>query len=118
MTVTYTTVAIVQKHIHNLSADIDADDITVAINQAENAVDSAMKKSGINGADFTFDATKHGVIRLATNAVAAFILMGSDVSTYSSASFASVQANILYAQMKFFLNFLSDNRIVDYLISL
>ena len=78
-----------------------------------------MKKTGIQTTkDFTFSATKHGLIRMATTFLAAYMVMTSDVEEYAVSTFASIQANLLWAMWQDCLKDLSDERKVAYLIGL
>jgi len=117
MTTTYTTAALVKKQVSHLSSSLADSDIEAMINQAENMVDAVMKKSGIHG-DFTFDASKHGLIRMATTLIAAYLALTYDTEQFSSSSHASLTADLLYAKFSLCLDLLSDSRVVEYLTNL
>jgi len=118
MTTTYTTAAIVREQVHHISSDLSDSDIEEMINQAESKVDAAMKKSGINGADFTFSATKHGLIRMATTFLAAYMVLTSDTEQYTSSTHATLTADLLWSMWQDCLEDLRDSRVVEYLINL
>ena len=118
MAVTYTTAVIVRDQVHHISSDLADADIEIMINMAESFVDGIMKKSGINGTDFTFAATKHGLIRLATTILTCYLVMSSDTEEYVSTSHASLTADLFFGMWKECANQLSDARVVEYLISL
>lgn len=118
MAVVYTTAAIVREQIHHISADLSDGDIETIINMAENAVDAIMKKSGINGTDFTFSAGKHGLIRLATTMLTCFLVLSSDTEEYVSTGHASLTADLFIGMWKECAEQLSDARVVEYLINL
>lgn len=124
MTVTYTTAAIVKEMVHHVSSDLANEDIEEMINQVESEVDGIMKKSGINKSageaanDFTFSATKHGLIRMAVSARVALMVMASDTEEYTSTSHAALTADLMFAIWLDCKEQLSDARVIDYLVGL
>ena len=124
MTVTYSTAAIVKEMVHHISSDLSDADIEQMINQVESEVDGIMKKSGINkssgeaAVDFTFSATKHGLIRMAVSARVALMVMASDTEEYVSTGHAALTADLMFAIWQDCVDRLSDARVVDYLIGL
>lgn len=119
MAVTYTTAALVREQVHHISTDLIDGDIEEMINQAESKVDAAMKQSGINGTDkFTFSATKHGLIRMATTFLAAYMVLTSNTEEYTSSTHATLTADLLWSMWQDCLEDLRDVRVTDYLINL
>ena len=120
MAVIYTTAAIVKKRLKNITMGpntlLDAD-IEENINQAEGIINAVMQKSGLAGGDFTFSATKHGVIRAAATALAAFFCLTYDIEAFGTSSAASISADLLWADADRNLAILSSPRVIYYLVN-
>ena len=114
--VTYTTAALVRKRLLAIDSSLIDADITEKINMAEGIIDSVMRKTGRGtGADFTFNADKHGLIRDVCTSISAFLCLTFDVSEFASSSFAGLTADLLWAESDRGLAILSDARTIRYL---
>ena len=87
--------------------------ISGAIEMAEGMIDAVMRKTGIGATpDFTFDSTKHGLIRNTCTSLAAFMLLTTGVDTaFSTTSTVSLTADMLWAEADRGLAILSDPRV-------
>ncbi len=116
MTVTYTTALIVQKRVRFLSASLLTADIEENINQVESIIDSVMKQTARGAdADFTFSATKHGILRDCATDYAAYLCIKYDISDFPSVESAEFEINALWNDIQNVLRILSDSRSVEYL---
>ena len=119
MTVTYTTADIVKKRVKNISSSLADSDIEENILQAESIIDSVMKRTARGTSpDFTFDSSKHGIIRDCATNYAAYLCIIYDPSEFPSMETAEMVANLLWNAVQNALNMLSDSRFVEYLASL
>ncbi|RKY41679.1 MAG: hypothetical protein DRP85_05480 [Candidatus Makaraimicrobium thalassicum] len=119
MTVTYTTADIVKKRVKNISSSLADSDIEENILQAESIIDSVMKRTARGTSpDFTFDSSKHGIIRDCATNYAAYLCVIYDPSEFPSMETAEMVANLLWNAVQNALNMLSDSRFVEYLASL
>ena len=107
----YTTFIIVKDRLKHISADLVEAKVLENIEIAEGMINVVMK------ADFTltFDETKHGLIRQAATCLAAFMCLTYDPEEFTTVSFASMTADLLWAEADRALAILSDPNVVVYL---
>ena len=118
-TVTYSSAALVKKATRYYHADLLDADLEVFIFQAESIIDSVMRKTARGTVvDFTFSATKHGIIQRAATAIAAFYAVTYDVGSHPLLEQAEMTLNLLYYDQLRELTLLSDIRVVDHLSGL
>ena len=96
---TYTTVEEVSGSLILATRGLLPTDISGAILRAEGIVDSILQKSGRGGSpDYTFDYTKHGIIKDATMSLAMMDLIIGDVEEFAGTSTAGLTADMLWAK--------------------
>jgi len=118
----YTSGSYLVKRLKILSGSLlTTDDMNRIIIQAECIVDGAMQMTGrtLSGQnatpDFTFNEHKHGIIRDATEAVAAYMCAQYDPTLFSSSSQAAFTADILWSDADRALGMLANKPIQRYL---
>ncbi len=121
-TPTYTTTTKVKSRFEDIDTDLTDTQINEFINCAEGIIDSVMKKTGRGaGADYTFSATKHGLIEDTASALAAFSCLTYQPTGESEAitsARASLMGDFLWAIARRNLMLLGDDRIIKHLIGL
>ncbi len=118
-TLTYSSAALVKKAVKYMHADLLTADIETFIFQAEGLVDAVMRKTARgDAADFTFSATKHGLLQRAATSIAAFYCVTYDPASHPLLESGEMSCNLLYYSQLRDLNLLSDIRVVDHLSSL
>ena len=117
MAVTYTTAALVKKRAKKISTSLLDADIEENIYQAESTIDVTMKLSARGVApDFTFDSTKHGLIRQCCTDLAAFLCVIYDPEgSFTDLAHAEADFIALWNLKESSLAILSDPRNVTYL---
>ena len=109
---TYALISNVKDRVNAVSGAWSDSKISGAIIMAEGMIDSVMMKTGRGtGPDFTFDDTKHGLIRNTCTSLAAFMVLTSDVELMSTTSTVSLTADLLWAETDRGLAILSDPRV-------
>lgn len=117
MAATYTTAALVKKRIENIDASLADGDIEAHINEAEQILNAVMGTDFL-GTDHTFDVSKHGILRAAANAYAAYTAVLFNPAGFTNTSEAFGIADGLWQQWEFLVGLLSNRSIVEELESL
>lgn len=117
--VTYTTAAKVKSRIEDYDTTVTDNEINEYILCAEGIIDGVMRATarGTN-ADFTFDASKHGLIEEAASCMAAFSVLTRQPTGQSgniSSARAGLMGDFLWSNSRRALKLLSDSRVVEFL---
>ena len=116
MAVTYTTAALVKKRSNFISASLIDADIEENISQAESIIDSVMLKTGRGAApNFTFDSTKHGMIRDCATDLATYLCITFDPSGFPSMETAEMVSNLLWNEIQMEFTLLADVKTSEFL---
>jgi hypothetical protein len=116
MAATYTTATLVKKRINFISASLTDDDIVENIMQAESIIDSVMLKTARGStSDFTFNSTKHGIIRSCATDLAAYFSIEFDFVEFRSMEETEMTINLLWNSAQVALTLLADVRTVSHL---
>ena len=117
MAVTYTTAALVKKRVKDISADLLDADIEQNIDESEGIIDATMRLSARGSSpDFTFDASKHSILRQCCTDLAAFLCIFYDPSgSFADLADCEITANLLWNSSERSLSMLSDPRVANYI---
>lgn len=96
---TYALIGNVKERLNLISGAWSDNRISGAIEMAEGMIDGVMQKTGIGASpDYTFDSTKHGLIRNTCTSLAAFMMLSGWVEEFSTSSTVSLTADLLWAE--------------------
>jgi hypothetical protein len=116
MAVTYTEAALVKKRSNFISASLIDTDIEENIYQAESIIDSVMLKTARGATpDFTFDPTKHGMIRDCATDLATYFCITFDPSGFPSMETAEMVSNLLWNAIQMEFTLLADVKTSEFL---
>ena len=105
---TYALIGNVKERMNMVSGAWSDNRISGAIEMAEGMINAVLRQGS---ADFTFDSTKHGLIRNTATALASYMLLTGYVESFSTTSTVSLTADMLWAEADRGLAILSDPRV-------
>ena len=115
----YTTAALVKKRIENIDASLTDADIEAFIEEAEQILNAIMGASFLTGdTPGGFSATKHGILRAASNAWAAMVAIGFNPAGFTNITEAFGIRDSLWDQWEYLVRILIDKSVVEYMESL